>query len=194
MLFSIIFLIIGITYSVSFAESNTDSLKHKEKVYHLQVSQKEMNITGKNKTALVINDSLPAPTLVFNRGDKAVIYVTNNLNTETSIHWHGILLPNFEDGVPYLTSPPIRSGKTHRFEFLIDQSPGTYWYHSHTGLQEQEGLYGAFIIKEESKQKLEDVVLVLSDWTDEKAAEVMKNLKRGSEWYAIKKGNSSQPF
>ncbi|MCZ0932640.1 MAG: multicopper oxidase domain-containing protein [Oligoflexia bacterium] len=190
LLFSINFFIAGIALSASSAESNTESLKHKEKVYRLQVSQKEINITGKNKTALVINDSLPAPSLIFNRGDKAVIYVQNNLNVETSIHWHGILLPNFEDGVPYLTSPPIRPGKTHKFEFLIDQFPGTYWYHSHTGLQEQEGLYGAFIIKEKPDQKTEELVLVLSDWTDEKATEVMRNLRRGSEWYAIKKGTA----
>ena len=158
------------------------------------MSQKEINITGKNKMALVINDSLPAPTLTFNKGEKAIIYVTNGLKTETSIHWHGILLPNFEDGVPYLTSPPIRPGKTHKFEFLIDQPPGTYWYHSHTGLQEQEGLYGAFIIQEEAKPKLKDLVLVLSDWTDEKAGKVMKNLKRGNEWYAIKKGSALSFF
>ena len=194
LLFSTMFLVTGIAYSTPFTKNNTADLKHKEKVYHLQVSQKEINITGKNKTVLVINDSLPAPTLVFNKGDKAVIYVKNNLKVETSIHWHGILLPNFEDGVPYLTSPPIRPGKTHKFEFLIDQYPGTYWYHSHTGLQEQEGLYGAFIIQEKTNQKIKDLVLVLSDWTDEKATEVMRNLKRGSEWYAIKKGSALSFF
>ena len=191
-LFLIVFLTAGISHSSSFAKNKTDS-KHKEKSYQLQISQKEINITGKNKKALVINDSLPAPTLIFNRGDKAIIYVKNNLNTETSIHWHGILLPNFEDGVPYLTSPPILPGQTHKFEFLIDQFPGTYWYHSHTGLQEQEGLYGAFIIKE-PEQKLKDIVLVLSDWTDEKAKEVLKSLKRGNEWYAIQKGSALSLF
>ena len=190
----IFFLITGITPASSSAESSMKSLNRKQTVYHLQVNQKEINITGKNKKALMINDSLPAPTLTFNRGDRAIIHVKNNLKAETSIHWHGILLPNFEDGVPYLTSPPIRSGKTHKFEFLIDQSPGTYWYHSHTGLQEQEGLYGAFIIKEESKQKLKDIVLVLSDWTNEKATEVLRNLKRGNEWYAIKKGSALSLF
>ena len=188
------FFTIGITHSVFSSDKISESLKYKEKIYHLQLSQKEINITGKNKTALVINDSLPAPTLFFDRGDKAVIYVKNNLNTETSIHWHGILLPNFEDGVPYLTSPPILPGKTHKFEFLIDQSPGTYWYHSHTGLQEQEGLYGAFIIKEKTKQKFQELVLVLSDWTDEKAVEIMRNLRRGNEWYAIKKGTALSFF
>ena len=186
--------LIGVIPPAFSAEKNGKTLKNKERVYHLQVSQKEINITGKNKTAIVINDSLPAPTLTFNKGEKAIIYVTNNLNTETSIHWHGILLPNFEDGAPYLTSPPIRPGKTHKFEFLIDQSPGTYWYHSHTGLQEQEGLYGAFIIQEEIKPKLKELVLVLSDWTDEKAEKVMKNLKRGNEWYAIKKGSALSLF
>lgn len=192
MLFTIIFFITGTAHSAFSSERNSPPLK--EKSYHLKVSQKEINITGKSKKALVINESLPAPTLFFNRGDKAVIYVTNSLDTETSIHWHGILLPNFEDGVPYLTSPPIQPGKTHKFEFLIDQSPGTYWYHSHTGLQEQEGLYGAFIIKEKPEKKLKDLVLVLSDWTDEKATEVIRNLKRGNEWYAIQKGAALSLF
>ena len=190
MLFLIAF-IIGCSFSAFSSQNKLDS---PEKVYQLEVSEKTINITGTNKKALVINNSLPAPTLVFNKGDKAVIYVKNSLKTETSVHWHGILLPNFEDGVPYLTSPPILPGKTHKFEFLIDQSPGTYWYHSHTGLQEQEGLYGAFVIKDGKKQKFEDLVLVLSDWTDEKATEVMRNLRRGNEWYAIKKGTALSLF
>ena len=190
MLFLIAFTI-GSSFSAFSSQNSVDSPK---KVYQLEVSEKTINITGTNKQALVINNSLPAPTLVFNKGDQAVIYVKNNLKIETSVHWHGILLPNFEDGVPYLTSPPILPGKTHKFEFLIDQSPGTYWYHSHTGLQEQEGLYGAFIIKDGNKQKFEDLVLVLSDWTDEKSSEVMRNLRRGNEWYAIKKGTALSLF
>ena len=160
-------------------------------VYHLTVDYKTVNFTGQNKTAMVVNDSLPAPTLYFQEGKKAIIYVTNKMDEETSIHWHGILLPNFQDGVSYLTTPPIKPKKTHKFEFTLKQS-GTYWYHSHTGLQEQRGVYGAIIV-EPKKQKHKydhDLVLVLSDWTNENPTDVLRTLKRGSDWYAIKKGSA----
>ena len=138
-----------------------------------------------------INNSLPAPTLYFREGDTAVIHVTNNMDVESSLHWHGILLPNLQDGVPYLTTPPILPGQTYTYKFPLKQS-GTYWYHSHTGLQEQRGLYGAFVV--EPKQKTHDydynLIFVLSDWTDEDPREVMRTLKRGSEWYAIQKKNT----
>ena len=164
-------------------------------IYNLTIDYKTVNFTGKNKKAMVINDSLPAPTLHFKEGENAIIFVTNKMDVETSIHWHGILLPNFQDGVPYLTSPPILPGKTHKFEFKLKQS-GTYWYHSHTKLQEQRGIYGAIVI--EPKKKVHkynhELVLVLSDWTDEKPQEVLRTLKRGSEWYAIKKGTALSLF
>jgi len=160
-------------------------------IYNLTVDYKKVNFTGKSRKAMVINNSLPAPTLYFKEGKKAIIHVTNKMDVETSIHWHGILLPNFQDGVPYLTTPPIRPGKTHKFEFTLRHS-GTYWYHSHTGLQEQRGIYGAIVV--EPTQKIHkynhDLVLVLSDWTDENPNEVLRTLKRGDEWYAIKKGSA----
>ena len=101
------------------------------------------------------------------------------------------LLPNFQDGVPYLTTPPILPGKTHKFEFPLKQS-GTYWYHSHTGLQEQKGVYGAIVIEPKKKRHSykQELILVLSDWTNEDPKEVLRTLKRGSEWYAIKKGSA----
>ena len=104
-----------------------------------------VNFTGKEVEAMAINNSIRAPTLTFTEGQNAVIYVTNKMSVETSVHWHGLILPNFQDGVPYLNTPPILPGKTHKFEFTIKQS-GTYWYHSHTGLQEQRGVYGAIVI------------------------------------------------
>ena len=164
--------------------------------YKLTVDYKTVNFTGREKKAMAINDSIPAPTLYFKEGEKAVIYVNNKMDVETSVHWHGILLPNFQDGVPYLTSPPIRPGKTHKFEFVLNQSPGTYWYHSHTGLQEQDGLFGAIVI-EPKRKKLNykhDLVLVLSDWTDEDPDDVLRSLKRGNEWYSIKKGSLQSLF
>ena len=159
--------------------------------YRLNINYKTVNFSGKDRKAMVINNSLPAPVLYFKEGGKAIIYVTNQMDVATSVHWHGILLPNFQDGVSYLTTPPIRPGQTHKFEFYLKQS-GTYWYHSHTGFQEQRGVYGAIVI--EPKQKRweydHDLVFVLSDWTDENPKEVLRSLKRGSEWYAIQKGTT----
>ena len=122
-----------------------------KKIYHLTVDYKTVNFTGKETQAMAVNDSLPAPALYFKEGEIAVIHVTNKMDVETSIHWHGILLPNFQDGVPYLTTPPIKPGKTHTFTFPLKQS-GTYWYHSHTGLQEQRGIYGAIVIEPKKKR------------------------------------------
>ena len=157
-------------------------------VYRLTVSEKVVNIAGKERTAMMINDRMPGPVLHFKVGDYAVIYVKNNMDVETSVHWHGILLPNFYDGVPYLNTPPVEPGETFKYEFLIKHS-GTYWYHSHTGLQEQIGVYGSIVVEPE-KKKLDydkDLVLVFSDWTNEKPMHVLKNLKRRNEWYSIKK-------
>ena len=117
-------------------------------------------------------------------GDDVKIRVHNRMPVETSIHWHGILLPNKQDGVPYLTTSPIKAGKTYIFEFPVIQS-GTYWYHSHTGLQEQRGVYGSIAIypKKEQIRADREYVLVFSDWTDENPDEVLRTLKRGSEYY-----------
>ncbi|HIE56074.1 MAG TPA: copper oxidase, partial [Chromatiaceae bacterium] len=118
-----------------------------------------------------------------------IIRVHNKMDVETSIHWHGILLPNQYDGVPYVTTMPILPGESYTFTFKLRQS-GTYWYHSHTNLQEQRGMYGAIVIYPKKPDLIvdRDLVLVLSDWTDEDPYEVLRTLKRGSEWYSIKKG------
>lgn len=137
-----------------------------------------------------MNGTSPGPVLRFREGDTARITVKNRLATEeTSIHWHGLLLPNEMDGVPYLTTPPIPPGGEHLFEFTLRQS-GTYWYHSHTGLQEQRGVQGAIVIEPRTPDIEFDRehVVVLGDWTDEDPATVMRWLMRGSEWYSIKKG------
>ena len=162
--------------------------------YRFTIDEKMVNFTGKDVEAMAINNSIPAPTLFFTEGQNAVIYVTNHMKVESSVHWHGLILPNFQDGVPYLNSPPIGPGKTHKFEFPVKQS-GTYWYHSHTGLQEQRGVYGAIIIKPKEKvlEYEYDLAVVLSDWIDEKPKSVLKNLKRGNEWYSIKRG-TNQPL
>ncbi len=159
--------------------------------YDLTVAYKDVNFTGKARKAMAINGQIPGPTLYFHEGDTAIIRVHNKMDVETSIHWHGILLPNQYDGVPYVTTMPILPGNSHTFTFQLRQS-GTYWYHSHTNLQEQRGMYGAIVIyPSEPKIKVDkDIVLVLSDWTDENPKEVLRTLKRGSEWYSIKKGTA----
>ena len=171
-------------------EGNVDNLPVKE--YELSIDKKMVNITGKEVMGMAINNSIPGTTLRFTEGEYAKIHVTNNMDVETSVHWHGLLLPNFYDGVPYLNTPPIEPGETFTYEFALKQS-GTYWYHSHTMLQEQSGVYGSFIIepKEKSLDYDKDLVIVLSDWTDIKPMKVLKNLKRINEWFGIKKGTAT---
>lgn len=143
--------------------------------------------------SLTINGSIPGPTLRFREGDVARIRVHNRLaKEETSIHWHGLLLPNIQDGVPDLNTPPIQAGKTHVFEFPLKHA-GTYWYHSHSGLQEQRGVYGSIVVEPKSGESAKadrDHVIVLSDWTREHPDEVMRTLMRGGDWYPLRKGSA----
>lgn len=158
--------------------------------YDLTIEHQMINITGLKANGMTINGGIPGPTLRFNEGDTAHINVHNRMNVDTSIHWHGILVPPHMDGVPYISFPPIKPGSTFVYEFPIRQN-GTYWYHSHTDLQEQNGLYGAFIIdpKHVHVKPDRDYVILLSDWTVEDPHQVLRSLKRGSEWYAIEKGS-----
>lgn len=103
--------------------------------YDLSVKDTIVNFTGKEKRAIAVNGQIPMPTLTFTEGDTAEIYVHNLLQEETSLHWHGLFLPNKEDGVPNLTQMPIKPNTTHIYKFPIIQN-GTHWYHSHSGLQE----------------------------------------------------------
>lgn len=169
------------------SEENVDNWP--ERVYDLTIDYETVNFTGKDVVAMTINGGIPGPNLEFNEGEFAIINVTNVMDVETSVHWHGLILPNFYDGVPYLTTPPILPGETLQYKFALKQS-GTYWYHSHTGLQEQRGVYGSIQInpKVTDLEYDKDLVLVLSDWMDESPKSQLKNLKRGNEWYLIKKG------
>ncbi|MCF8224800.1 MAG: multicopper oxidase domain-containing protein [Bacteroidales bacterium] len=161
------------------------------KEYNLTIEQNAMTLGGVSAKAMTINGSIPGPVLEFNEGYLAIINVTNKMDEETSVHWHGLILPNFYDGVPYLNTPPIKPGETFEYRIPINQS-GTYWYHSHTMLQEQKGVYGSIVIqpKEKTLEYDKDLVVVLSDWTNEKPMNVLRNLKRGNEWYQIKKGTA----
>ncbi|MBS0010900.1 MAG: multicopper oxidase domain-containing protein [Bacteroidales bacterium] len=160
--------------------------------YQLILRQEKVNKAGEEVTGMTVSGTIPGPTLRFTEGDYAIIYVKNEMDEETSIHWHGILLPNFFDGVPYLNTPPIMPGETQKYEFELKQS-GTYWYHSHTMLQEQSGVYGALVIdpREQNLNYDKELVMVLSDWTNEKPMNVLRNLKRGNEWYNMKKGTAT---
>ncbi|MAO07398.1 MAG: copper oxidase [Alteromonas sp.] len=182
--------------SFTFAQVGTNGADRKEegrpvKEYHLTIEENKMTLGGVTAKGMTINGGIPGPVLEFNEGDLAIINVTNKMNEETSVHWHGLILPNFFDGVPYLTTPPIKPGTTFQYRIPINQS-GTYWYHSHTMLQEQSGVYGSIVIqpKEKTLEYDKDLVVVLSDWTNEKPMNVLRNLKRGNEWYQVKKGTA----
>jgi len=155
--------------------------------YDLHVADTTVNYTGKARKAIAINGQLPAPTLYFTEGDTAEIHVHNHMHHETSIHWHGLLLPNEQDGVPYLTTAPIKGMSTHVYRFPIRQR-GTYWYHSHTMLQEQLGMYGAFIIHGRGERPANEEVMLLSDWSDEDPHQIERSLHRATDWYGIRKG------
>lgn len=155
--------------------------------YELFISDTMVNYTGKERKAFAVNGQIPMPTLEFTEGDTALIIVHNVMEKEeTSLHWHGLILPNEYDGVPYLTTAPIRAGETQVYKFPLVQH-GTYWYHSHTGMQEQNGMYGALIIHERGAAPMPEHVVVLSEWTDMKPNEVHRRLHAANDWSALKK-------
>jgi len=168
--------------------------------YDLYVRDTLVNFTGKTKRAIAVNGQIPMPTLTFTEGDTAEIYVHNKLNEETSLHWHGLFLPNKEDGVPNLTQMPIKAQTTHSYRFPIIQN-GTHWYHSHTGLQEQIGMYGNFVMLKKTddptfRKGIDDLPtapIVLSEWTDLKPENIHRMLHNANDYPALKK-NSVQSY
>jgi len=178
----------------SLTYTNQPGSQPKKKVYNLYVTDTVVRYTGKHRPAMAINGSIPAPVLYFTEGDTAWVYVHNKSKQTTSIHWHGLVLPNEADGVPYLTTRPIAPGETHLYAFPVVQN-GTYWYHSHLGLQQQSGLYGAIVIYKRgeqttAKQYNTDYTMLLSDWTDENPGQVDRSLHNATDWYQIKKGST----
>lgn len=153
--------------------------------FNLAIDRLAFNVTGRPQTALAINGQVPAPILRWREGDTVTLNVTNRLAEPTSIHWHGIILPNPMDGVPGLTFSGIEPGQTFTYQFPVVQS-GTYWYHSHSGFQEQQGIYGPLVIEPKAgyPQAFDrDYVVFLSDWTDENPHTVMGNLKFQADYY-----------
>ena len=155
--------------------------------YDLHIAEKTVNFSGKAKRAIAVNGSIPMPTLTFIEGDTAEIYVHNDLDEDTSLHWHGLFLPNQYDGVPNLTQMPIPPHSTHVYRFPITQH-GTHWYHSHSRFQEQRGMYGAFIMKKKDEWDIPTIPVVISEWTDLNPMEVDRRLHAASDWFAIQKG------
>lgn len=167
--------------------------------YDLYVTDTIVNFAGKEKHAIAVNGQIPMPTLEFTQGDTAEIVVHNKLDESTSLHWHGVWLPNTEDGVPWLTQKPIPPGETYTYRFPIIQT-GTHWYHSHSGLQEQIGMYGMFIMHKKKddptfRKGIDDlptIPIILSEWTNLDPDNVLRMLHTGSgnDWSAIKKGST----
>ena len=163
--------------------------------YDLTIKDTIVNFSGKEKRAIAVNGQIPMPTLTFTEGDIAEIVVHNKLKESTSLHWHGLFLPNKEDGVPYLTQMPIKPNETFTYRFPIIQS-GTHWYHSHSGLQEQNGMYGSMVLLKKKDDPtfrkgiddLPEVPIILSEWTDIKPKNVQRMLRNANDWAAIKKG------
>jgi len=174
---------------------SSDFFAQKVVKYELTVTDTLVNFSGKEKRAIAVNGQIPMPTLTFIEGDTAEIVVHNMLKEGTSLHWHGVYLPNKEDGVPYLTQMPIAPNQTFTYRFPIIQS-GTHWYHSHAGLQEQIGMYGSLILlkKEDDPtfrkgiDDLPQVPVILSEWTDLNPDNVHRMLHNANDWAAIKKG------
>ncbi len=157
--------------------------------FELFIGQTPVNITGRPRTALTVNNSLPGPLLRWREGDTVTLRVRNRLAQDTSIHWHGIILPANMDGVPGLSFAGIEPGGDYLYQFTLRQS-GTYWYHSHSGLQEQAGVYGAIVIEPrepETHRYQRDHVLLFSDWSDQAPEHLMATLKKQSDAYNFHK-------
>lgn len=157
-----------------------------DRIVNLVVGYKTVDFTGKSVQAISVNNQIPAPTLHFKEGDHVTINVYNHLNKGTAIHWHGLLVPWQMDGVEGVTQEAIPPGGVFHYRFTLKQS-GTYWYHAHAGLQEQQGLYGGIIIdplQAPTYQYTKDYVIVLSDWSNTAPEQIYANLKKEGDYYS----------
>ncbi|MEN0108649.1 MAG: copper resistance system multicopper oxidase, partial [Pseudomonas sp.] len=153
--------------------------------FELWIGETPVNITGKARTAITVNGGLPGPLLRWREGETVTLRVKNRLREDTSIHWHGILLPANMDGVPGMSFDGIGPDGLYTYRFTLKQS-GTYWYHSHSGMQEQAGLYGPLVIEPQQPEPFayeRDYVVLLSDWTDENPNSLLPTLKKQADYY-----------
>ncbi len=164
--------------------------------FDLNYSPTKVNFTGAERYATAINGSVPAPILHWKEGDTITLNVTNNMVDDTSIHWHGIILPSGQDGVPNISDgfSGIKPGETYRYQFPVIQN-GTYWYHSHSGFQEQTGAYGAIVIEPKNPAPYHydrEHVVLLSDWSDEDPNDIYYKLKKLSHYYNFRERTISE--
>lgn len=180
----LILLIVWVPYGLLHAET-----------YHLTISEQSITLTDDKQTAILVDATLPAPTLRWREGEIVTLKVENRLRETTSLHWHGIILPYEMDGVPGISFPGIAPGTTFTYRFQVKQS-GTYWYHGHSGLQEQQGLYGALIIDppETIYPVDRDIVILLSDWPEADPHRTLARLKKQSDYYNFQKRTLSDFF
>jgi CopA family copper-resistance protein len=171
--------------SAGFVRSSTDRSVLHGPEFDLTVDEMPVNITGNPRRAVAVNGQLPAPLLRMRQGDDVTIRVTNRLRTQTSIHWHGLIVPADMDGVPGLSFDGIAPGATFTYRFRINQY-GTYWYHSHSRFQEQVGHYGPIVIDRRGGERHahdREHVVLLSDWTDDDPETIYSTLKKQSDYY-----------
>ncbi|WP_230874583.1 copper resistance system multicopper oxidase [Methylomonas sp. LL1] len=168
-----------VAFGPSFASADT---------YHLDISEQSVQLIGKAQQAVVANRGLPAPTLYWREGEQVNLQVTNHLQEQTSIHWHGIVLPYQMDGVPGISFDGIAPGQTFTYQFEVKQS-GTYWYHGHSGMQEQQGLFGAIVIAPRHQHQTadRDYVVMLSDWPEADPHRTLARLKKQNDYYNFQK-------
>jgi len=162
-------------------ERQTLSGKH----FDLDIGYQPVNFTGKSRIATAVNGSVPGPILRWKEGDDITLRVRNHLAHDSSIHWHGMILPAEMDGVPGMSYAGIKPGEFFDYAFKVQQS-GTYWYHSHSGFQEQTGVYGAIVIEPKDPDPVSydrDYVVQLSDWSDEAPEDIYAKLKKRGDYY-----------
>ena len=156
-------------------------------VWDLTIGEAPVFIDGRDATATGINGTVPGPLVRLREGQRVRLNVRNTLSEDSSIHWHGLMLPSNMDGVPGLSFDGIKPGETYHYEFDVRQN-GTYWYHSHSGLQEQVGVYGPLVIDPAEQDPFEydrEFVVMLSDWTFEDPDNVLANLKMVDDYYNL---------
>nr|AFK89844.1 Multicopper oxidase [Pseudomonas syringae] len=181
---------LGLWRSPSWAASGSPALSVLSGTeFDLSIGEMPVNITGRRRTAMAINGGLPGPLLRWKEGDTVTLRVRNRLDAATSIHWHGIILPPNMDGVPGLSFAGIEPGGVYVYQFKVQQN-GTYWYHSHSGFQEQVGVYGPLVIEAKEPEPFKydsEHVVMLTDWTDEDPVSLMRTLKKQSDYYNFHK-------
>ena len=183
---------LGVWPSRGFAQdSRTSQATLRGTDFDLRIAEAPVNFTGAARTGITVNGSIPAPLVRWREGDTVTMRVANALSEDTSIHWHGMILPANMDGVPGLSFHGIHPGETYTYKFTVRQG-GTYWYHSHSGFQEQRGLYGPLVIDPREPEPFQfdrEHVVLLTDWTDEDPKRVFGKLKKQSDYYKHNRRN-----